>query len=133
MSFIEEAKLTSVRAHGEIIARLIIDTVKRNMLFVPASINHPEFLADYLNKKNKSQLKQEPDSVSPYVGAMVRIVNDMAQEIVIGISGIETVFAKYKSPLHTKEQVNTAKTILIDILQREGILAPNFKMKLMYL
>lgn len=132
MDFIEEAKKTSVRAHGELIARLIIDTEKERIMFVPSEINHPEFLAAYL-KVEKADLKANPDKVSPFVGAAVRIESDKAVEIMVGVSGLETLFKRMKSPLHTKAQVNKARNILLAELQNEKILGEGYKLKVLYL
>lgn len=132
MDFIKEAKNTSVRSHGELIARLIIDTEKEMIIFVPAKINHPEFLAGYLEVE-KANLKANPDKVSPFVGAAVRIEDDKAVEIMIGVSGLETLFRRMKSPLHTKAQVNKAKNILLAELQNEKILGEGYKLKVLYL
>ncbi|MBW2966022.1 hypothetical protein KY342_02885, partial [Candidatus Woesearchaeota archaeon] len=93
MGFIEEAEKTSVRAHGEIVARLIVDTDKNKIFYVPAEINHPEFLAAHLGK-TVDELKQNPDLVSPFVGVAVKTDNNIATDIIVGISGIETYFRR---------------------------------------
>tara|TARA_Y100000310_G_C20630748_1_gene788531 strand:- start:660 stop:1064 length:405 start_codon:yes stop_codon:yes gene_type:complete len=133
MNFIEKARKTSMRAGREIVARLLIDSDKGKILFVPSNINHPEYLAGLLGI-TKEKLKENPEIVSPYVGAAVKL-NEMetaVDEILVGISGLETVFSTVKSPLHTKKQVNVARDILVSLLQKENILSVGFKLKTMY-
>lgn len=128
MSFIEKCKKTSIRASGEIVARLIVDTNKKEVLFVPAEINHPEYLEIYLGKK-MAELKSNPNIVSPYVGAALKIIDNKVVEVLVGISGLETVFSRYKKPLHTKEQVSLARDIILANLQAEKLLVPNFRLR----
>ena len=131
MNFIKKAKKTSVRAHGEIVARLIVDTNRNKILFVPAEINHPEFLALELGI-SLDQLKQQPDMVSPFIGVAVRIINGLAVDVLVGISGLETYFGRFKSPLHTKKQVNEARNLILATLQAGKILSEDFKLRMLY-
>jgi hypothetical protein len=131
MGFIEKAEETSKRARGEIVARLIVDADRRKILFVPDSINHPEFLEIRLGKTIE-ELKQQPDLVSPFIGVAVKIEGNTATEILVGISGIETYFGRFKSPLHTKGQVNKARDLVLATLQAEQILAKGFKLRVIY-
>ena len=131
MSFIEKAKETSVRAHGEVIARLIVDTNKDKILFVPANKNHAPFLAAHLGK-NIKEVEQQPDLVSPFVSVVVRFEGDLAEEVMVGISGLELYFTEFKSPLHTKKQVNKARNLILATLQACDLLAKGFKLRMIY-
>ena len=132
MDFIKEAKKTSKRASGEIVARLIIDTKKEKILFIPDHINHPEYLAAYLGKKDKQELKQDPDLVSHYVGAAVGIEDGKVTRVLVGISGLELYFGTVRSPLHKKAQVNKARNILLAELANEGLLTKEYKLQAIY-
>jgi len=130
-SFLRKAKQTSERAHGEIVARLIVDTDRNDVLFVPAGTKHPEFAAARLGK-TVDDLKRNPDLLSPFVGVAVRIVNDQAEEVLVGISGIEMYFVRYKSPLHTKAQVIKARDLVIAMLQAGKMLSEHMKVNLVF-
>ena len=121
-----------MRAHGEIIARLIVDTKTGEVLFVPSDINHPEFVAARVGKK-VSYLKEHPVEFTHLVGANVVIVDDVVTEVFVGVSGIETVLLVRKKPFHSKEEVNLAQGVLMDCLLRAGVqMKPNLRLRVVY-
>jgi hypothetical protein len=130
MDFIIEAEKTNVRSH-RFVARLIIDTNKKKILFVPSDINHPEFLANHL-ELTVEVLKRIPSKVSPFIGGVVGIVDGKAALIFIGLTGLETVFSKYLRPLHQRKNVDSARDLVLATLQAGELLAPRFKLKTVY-
>lgn len=81
---------------------------------------------------NINELKQQPDLVSPFVSAVIKIVDNMAEEVLIGISGLEIYFSGFKSPLHTKKQVNQARDLILVILQKNKMLSKGYKLRMIY-
>ena len=130
--FIERAKASSVRSHGEIIGRLVVDTKTGDILFVPSDINHPEFTAAHMGK-DVTYLKQHPADFTRFVGANSTIVNGIVTEVFVGVSGLETVLLLRKKPFHTKEEVNAAREMLMDCLLRAGVpLSPTLRIRVVY-
>ena len=131
--FLALAETTNKRHHGELIARLIVDVKKQQILFVPSGMNHPEFLADYL-KTTLLDIEQSPEKVNHFVGASLNIVSNQIIEIIVGISGLETWLRAFKKPFHLKSQINQARSVLINFIISNNIpLMKDYALRMVYL
>ena len=137
MDFIEEGRKTTKRRHGEIVVRLIIDTEKEQIHFVPQDINHPDYVYKILLKITKEELLKNPDMASHFVGAAVLInESDEVEDMLVGVSGLETWLKSYLGgkTFHTKNQVNKAKEILFKYLISNKVkLQLNYKLRMAYI
>ncbi|MBD3355017.1 hypothetical protein GF361_03455 [Candidatus Woesearchaeota archaeon] len=136
--FIKKAKETNMRGHGEINARLFVDAEKKKILFVPHKINHPEFIAAHIGK-TKEDIKKNINLINQYIPVTVEIAEEKATAVLVGISGLETWLdankKKYnygKDKYHNKKYVNQARDFILAVLQEYEILAPDFKLRIIY-
>lgn len=134
MSFLEEAKKTSMRGHGEIVARLIVDTQTNKIHFVPAGTNHPTFVAALLGKDIKAlqaDIAKNPSAFSHFVSGNVFFNSEFkATSVMVGLSGWESLCKKYKKQFHTMAELIAAQNIVVNALIEEKLLAEGFKIKL---
>lgn len=129
MTLLTELKKTSMRGHGELIGRLLVDTEQKKLLCVPSTINHLPFLAIHVGM-SIDELKKMPNFANRFVGVMCRLQDNHVIEIGVGVSGLEMEFER---PFHTKRQVNVADEVVMDALQAENLLAPGFRKRVVYL
>ena len=126
-------KATNKRKHGENIARLLIDTKTKEILFIPENINHPEFLAEKLNV-SIDWFKKNPNKISHFIGAAIEIIDESISSILIGVSGLEALIREVKKPFHDKTQVNLARDILLELLIEEKMhFKEGYSLKVVYL
>ncbi len=136
--FIEKAKETNKRGHGEINARLFVDSREKKILFVPYNINHPEFIAMHIGK-TKEDIKKNISLINHFIPVTVEIEKEKATGMLVGISGLETWLEankkKYnygKDKYHDKKYVNEARDFILAVLQEYEMLALNFTLNVIY-